>query len=611
MARYCPGFDTDPMFEIAEAIKDRCFRNDESLLSDRVLWTEGNIHSVLDLFKSNLDKGSGKYLEKMERQLESASPEQCQLMAELNYVLQFPQSNIGSERKTETVRTIWNWSGENLDIDIKPFSNEVLQGAFHPGQAYNTLRWKELLYLMRIVLAFKREERDKQGGLLDRPWDFSAWLEEIDQDGSRQFQHILKFLFFPDTFERIVTIKHKMGFIKDHIGESIKGLQKVSETRLDELLLQARDKYQRGHPGEQFDFYEYGDALRAAGVEEPKAEYGAESAQDFESDHPLNVIFYGPPGTGKTHHSMRRAVNIIDGEPGQDKDKNYIKSRYDALVDEGRVAFVTFHQSFSYEDFVEGIKAEANEDGAINYVVQPGIFRELCERSENNAQHGYVLVIDEINRGNVSSIFGELITLLEPSKRQDASDSVSVVLPYSKDAFSVPSNLYILGTMNTADRSLVHLDTALRRRFYFEEMLPDTVMLERLPKIDGVDVARLLSTLNQRIAVLYDRDHAIGHSYFIPLFELSKPSVQDLATIFQNQILPLLEEYFFEDWQRIRQVLADDRKPQGVLPIYTQAMSDQDFYRLMGDDWQGGRSIVWERNHQALMSPETYKSIYE
>jgi len=609
MARYCPGFETDSMFEVAKAIKDRCFREDLSIFSDEKVWTEDNARSLLDLYTNNIDKGEGGYLEKMESQIEGASPEQCQLMAEMNYLLVLPQSNISSGKKIEIVETILKWCGKSVDRDAVWFSDDALQGAFNPGLAYNTQRWRELLYLMRIVAAFKALPTEKRETVLSDPWGFSNWLIDIDQEGYRQFQHVIKFLFFPESFERVVSLAHKRDFVARHLGVAASEFAEMTETELDRSLLKAREQYEKAYPDEPFDFYEHGDAERAA-VEEPEAEYQAEAPLGFQSEYPLNVILYGPPGTGKTHHSLRRAVRIADGEAANEMDKHQLKSRYDALVEDGRVAFVTFHQSFCYEDFVEGLKAKT-VDNTIRYFIDKGIFQSIAEKAQGDPKNGYVLIIDEINRGNVSSIFGELITLLESSKREDASDAVSVTLPYSKKPFSVPSNLYLIGTMNTADRSLVHLDTALRRRFTFEEVLPKPSVLEALPKIESVDIPKLLNTINQRIAVVYDRDHTIGHSYFMPLGDMKEPKIADLAAIFQNQILPLLEEYFFEDWQRIRQVLADDRKPQGVLPIYTQAMSDQDFFRLMGDDWQGARSIVWERNHQALASPETYKSIYE
>ncbi|WP_241687704.1 AAA family ATPase [Janthinobacterium sp. 17J80-10] len=171
-----------------------------------------------------------------------------------------------------------------------------------------------------------------------------------------------------------------------------------------------------------------------------------------------------------------------------------------------------------------------------------------------SAHNGWVLIIDEINRGNISRIFGELITLIEPSKRAGADEALSVTLPYSKKPFSVPSNVYLIGTMNTADRSLAGLDIALRRRFTFKEMPPQPALLDAVT-IEGVNIGQLLRKMNERIEVLLDRDHCLGHAYFMPLKEQEKPTLAELGDIFRQQILPLLQEYFFEDWERIAWVL--------------------------------------------------------
>ncbi|EKT4487127.1 AAA family ATPase [Shewanella algae] len=177
-------------------------------------------------------------------------------------------------------------------------------------------------------------------------------------------------------------------------------------------------------------------------------------------------------------------------------------------------------------------------------------------------KRNYVLIIDEINRGNISRIFGELITLLEPDKRKGGSDERSVTLPYSKEPFSVPDNLYVLGTMNTADKSLAQLDLALRRRFEFVELMPDPALLDGI-LVHGVDVSELLKVMNQRIEVLLDRDHTIGHAYFWPLrsADSEQERQQLLADIFAKRIIPLLQEYFFADWERIGWVLNDSQKP--------------------------------------------------
>ena len=375
--------------------------------------------------------------------------------------------------------------------------------------------------------------------------------------------------------------------------------------------------------------------------------------------YPLNQILYGAPGTGKTYTTKKLAIEVIDGKEYKDttqEERNIILSRYNELALANQIHFTTFHQSMSYEDFIEGIKPETI-DNRVTYEVKDGIFKKIStlaidnielqtisdfnfeesfkklkqewEESENGeveikmksssffitkikerniefrkASGGYghelvnktlkdlaynnrimdsglavyyyplitklksynavkkkielqkfVLIIDEINRGNVSSVFGELITLLEEDKRKGNKEEIEVVLPYSQDKFSVPNNLYIVGTMNTADRSVESLDTALRRRFSFVEMpsKPEKLRGVNLEDAEEIDLVQLLDKINQRIELLIDKDHQIGHSFFINLKDLN-----GLRTAFKNKIIPLLEEYFFGDFGKIGLVLGEN-----------------------------------------------------
>ena len=216
----------------------------------------------------------------------------------------------------------------------------------------------------------------------------------------------------------------------------------------------------------------------------------------------------------------------------------------------------------------------------------------------------YVFIIDEINRGNISKIFGELITLIEPSKRLGAGEETEAILPYSGKAFGVPDNIYIIGTMNTADRSIAAIDTALRRRFYFKEMLPDSNVLEGV-SVDGVSISKMLENINKRITVLYDREHTIGHAYFIPL--KANPTIETLAKIFENNIIPLLQEYFYEDYEKIRLVLADNRKKEEVQFIIAKS---NDYVALFGNTDIGfDEGYTYEINTKAFMDIEAYRLI--
>ena len=221
-----------------------------------------------------------------------------------------------------------------------------------------------------------------------------------------------------------------------------------------------------------------------------------------------NQILYGPPGTGKTYNAI-------------------------------------FHQSYGYEDFVEGLRS--NESGA-GFVPKDGIFKKLCRKASKSPKN-YVLIIDEINRGNISKIFGELITLIEDDKRLGEKNQLKVTLPYSSESFGVPKNLYILGTMNTADRSIALLDTALRRRFEFFEYMPKEELLPE--NACGINLRKFLRVINERIEYLFDREHTIGHSYFLK----EDLTFEELVSIMKNKIIPLVQEYFYGDWEKVELVL--------------------------------------------------------
>ena len=426
-----------------------------------------------------------------------------------------------------------------------------------------------------------------------------------------------------------------------------------------------------------------------------------------------NLILYGPPGTGKTYNSATYAVAICDGKSVDElTDYDAVMKRYNELKEAGRIAFTTFHQSYGYEEFIEGIKPVVDDEATdISYTIESGVFKKFCDIAgtpenmeiDHNAQvwfvrlngvgkndlkeecfkegtirfswenenvddsykkwfnmmspgdyvvsynganvnidgigiiedsepfydeqrssfkwtrkvkwlvtdivenirelnggkylpnfeitklnrvrisellelvskHGgyageknekpYVFIIDEINRGNISKIFGELITLIESTKRAGMEEAASAILPYSGKPFSVPSNVYILGTMNTADRSIALMDTALRRRFQFIEMMPDSDVLRKIhaDKVEDLDVAAMLDKINERITFLYDREHTIGHAFFTGLKD--DASLSKLQSIFEKSVIPLLQEYFYEDYQKIQLVLGDNAKSDDSL----------------------------------------------
>lgn len=501
-----------------------------------------------------------------------------------------------------------------------------------------------------------------------------------------------------------------------------------------------------------------------------------EEGEEEMTDVAMNTILYGPPGTGKTYNTVVYAVAIIENKPvASIKAESYsaVLERYNAYKADGLIEFTTFHQSYGYEEFIEGIKPVMDSDDEhsdIQYSIEDGLFKAFCNKasmpatkkanvdlglnktptiwkvslwstgdnptrteclenghirigwddygpditddtdfSENGGKNvlnsfiykmkvgdivfscyssttidaigvvtgdyewcngqfddglnrmrkvnwivkginediveinggstmtlstvyklkvsladamaliqkhlpatvqmddkrNHVFIIDEINRGNISKIFGELITLIESSKRIGQAEGMKAKLPYSQQLFGVPDNVYIIGTMNTADRSIATIDTALRRRFRFKEMMPDAEVLSGI-SVDDISISDMLSRMNKRIAVLYDREHTIGHAYFIPLRD--NPTIEQLAEIFENAIVPLLQEYFYEDYEKIRLVLGDNNKDNKDEQFIVAV--ENDYNELFGSTDIGfDDSVTYEINRAAFDKIEAYRSI--
>ena len=317
-----------------------------------------------------------------------------------------------------------------------------------------------------------------------------------------------------------------------------------------------------------------------------KEENSIHIKKDF--SFPLNTILYGPPGTGKTYNSVFYSVGIIEKDESifKLKDNDEVFKKFKEYKDRNLIKFITFHQSYGYEDFIEGIRPHLEDESKdLKYTLHSGIFKDMCSRAKNDKENNYVLIIDEINRGNISKIFGELISLIESSKREGEKEEMEVILPYSKEKFTIPKNLYIIGTMNTADRSIALLDIALRRRFNFMEIMPEYSILK---EVEDIKVNLLLSSINEKIEFLLDREHTIGHSYFLNI-----STFEELVKVFKNSIIPLLQEYFYDDFEKIKTIFSNN----GFIISKNISLNNQ-------------RKSIYKLNEEALKDKNNYKKIY-
>ena len=278
---------------------------------------------------------------------------------------------------------------------------------------------------------------------------------------------------------------------------------------------------------------------------------------------PTNLILFGPPGTGKTYVTAQHAVSICQGRPlaqlAAEDYRDRLMADYRKLCAAGNIAFVTFHQTYDYTDFVEGLRPQVTTDKRMTYELVPGVLRRLAALATSEQRQGeqFVIIIDEINRGNVSKILGELITLIESDKRLKAKNALEVTLPISGDTFGLPLNLHLIGTMNTADRSIALIDTALRRRFDFIAMDPKPEVLDSPTYVGDVQPSDFLRALNAKLAgVFRDREHAIGHAWFMPGGE--KPSTQEqVLKAFKEKVVPTLTEWLWDDPEKLSEILGD------------------------------------------------------
>ncbi len=736
------------MLDASQHWKDVALLSDGSVFAQEPVWTLSNLQDLEEYVIKQPDEGKGGFVDKLEKQLAVTEPEVKQLAAEMLWVMYLcPDTVISASTKRTHIRRVWECSGEPFPENSDCVTDKILGGAGNPGQGFLNYRPHDLAFFIHMMIAFKRLPEPERHKLLSDGWKFGKWLEKIPGCNDRQFRNMIVFLLFPDNFEHIFARTKRREIVQKFTGKTKAEVEGLSALEIDRELLDIRRQKEKEYGTRNLDFYApplselWQDSKPKNG---PEPDQGDSQPEADTMKYPLNQILYGPPGTGKTYNTVNHAVAIIEDkslDEIENDDRRDVKRRFDKLKEEGQIEMVTFHQNFTYEDFIEGIRPVLDDDDRdIEYELSEGVFKKIADRANKNRTqseqtgdeswnmdellqtfaesienrlesgeeinlfpsgdkrgatieeiywlkdgnfrsvrlggtvkkgqrltesvikrdygtfyrgkiksardikptreskrpyHGnylyyfplfqkikqfhdqewqpeepmtvekrnYVLIIDEINRGNIAKIFSELITLIEPSKRIGSKkDETTVTLPYSQDAFGIPDNLYIIGTMNTADRSIAPLDTALRRRFDFIEMMPDSKHVS--DNIDDVDCQKLLNAMNDRIRFLLDRERQIGHTYFMNVKRIKGNGEESLAATFKNQIIPLLQEYFYDNWEKIDLVLNCNGFVHEI-PFKSDLFKNSDLideerkiYELSDDDGK------WE-------DPESYQAIYE
>lgn len=552
----------------AEKWKQLCLLDGGSLFAQKLLWTRKNFNQLRTIFDENAGwpRNASQFYKELKRRLYPFPPEAKQLWAEMTWIFYLIVNNPNQEKKIEHIKMVWEWSEVELPDATETLSAVLKQGIVNTPQPYIQYRGREFRFIITTMFNWFSLE-DRKSLLTDR-WRFADWLDNQDHRENRHFRHAFLFLLFPDSFEPILPEENKKAIVLFYAKKWNEDLLTNDEdsVAIDKALLKIRKRLEAEHPDEEVNFYispfnkwrsTTEDDQHSQDNETLSVPEVRETTPPFYSiDNILtegcflerekletilqrlrdkkNLILQGPPGTGKTWLAKKLAFAAI-GERDEDK-----------------IRPVQFHPNLSYEDFVRGWRPSG--DGKLDLLDGP--FLQMINTAKDDPESEYAIIIEEINRGNPAQIFGEMLTLLESDKRNETE---ALELSYRKregERVYIPENLYVIGTMNVADRSIAMVDFALRRRFAFVDLEPIFGSIWRdwvhdQCKIDEgflLQVAERMNALNEQIAgdSNLGAQFRVGHSYVTPSAGEIDNSHEWFKQVVATEIGPLLDEYWFD-----------------------------------------------------------------
>lgn len=565
----------DAVLALADKFKNHCLINQKSILTNNTLWTHENFQELDTLYGQNLDTSAGRtFQEKLDNQLKTASNEALQLFAELYILDLLVLGNISSTKKIENVEHVLNKCQPPVPLteEIRDPFNQG--GVLNGGKGYNNYRWGHFIYLINLGKKLSSLSLTERQAALSTTESLTNTLysPELYEGvaGVGTLQKALCFLFDPEHFIDIISPKH-LKDITDHFSDYLTEEDRDLDPQRQARIISDKIREERKLP--DWNFYIDREEWESLPTPKKNAQTSEETTptEDEEEDteaalnlalpegsaedllvpetwldtfmrtlrNKKQVILQGPPGTGKTFLAKRIASKLSGSAQ--------------------RRSLIQFHPSYTYEDFFEGFRPRVDSENQKSWLeLRPGPLRTIVEHALEESQYPHFLIIDEINRGNLASIFGELYFLLEYRKEE-------VRLMYSGEQFSLPDNLFIIGTMNTADRSIALVDSAMRRRFAFYSLHPEVEptqnLLERWSQKhleDGSHIVALWKALNDEIGV---HDFKVGPSYFMRA-DIEAPGV--LQEVWETEILPLVSEYFPHEQEKTRERFALHNLVEGL-----------------------------------------------